>query len=99
MRDGRRASGPLAARGRAITAADGVDPATPFAVRHEGIAYDALRSTLSVAAKLTVEENERVRPRFARWKAISRSNVKAPVRFERDYTGRSAERIHAGAAS
>jgi hypothetical protein len=81
-----------------VAAADGVDPATPIAVRHEGIAYDALRSTVGLPAELTVEENEGVGPRFARWKAFPRSNVEAPVRFERDPapdTGGSAERIHA----
>ena len=62
-----------------VLAADGVDPATPIAVRHEGIAYDALR-----------------------WKSFPRSDVGAPVRFERDPapdTRRSAERIHAEAAT
>jgi hypothetical protein len=85
-----------------MLAADGVDPATLVAVRHEGVAYDALRSTVGVAAGPTVEENERVGPRFARWKAFPRSDVEATVRFERDPapdTGRSAERIQAGAAS
>jgi len=67
--------------GARVLAAEGIDPATPIAMRHEGAAFDALRSTLGVAAKLTAEENEKVGPRFARWKPFPRSAVGAPMRF------------------
>ena len=86
--------------GARVLLAECVDPATPISMRHEGTAYDALRSTVGVAAKLTVEENERVGPRLVRWKPFSRSGVKVPVRFVRDPTSDtspSAERT--GAAS
>jgi hypothetical protein len=38
-----------------LLAGDGVDPSTRV-MRHEGRDYDALRSTIGAAAKLTVEE-------------------------------------------
>ena len=38
---------------------------TPIAVKPEGSAFDALRSNVGAAAKLTVEESDGVGPRFA----------------------------------
>ena len=84
--------------GARVLAADGVDPATPIAVKHEGTAFDALRSTVGAAAKLTVEESG---PRFAPWKPFPRSAVGAPMRFSGSAvpdTGQPVERIHAGSA-
>jgi hypothetical protein len=72
-----------------VLAAEGVDPATPIAVRHESAEYDSLRSTLGFAAGLTIEENEKVGPRLARWKAFSRSDVRAPVRLFGEPASRS----------
>lgn len=82
--------------GARVLAADGVDPATPIAVKHEGTAFDALRSTVGAAAKLTIEESG---PRFAPWKPFPRSAVGAPMRFSGSAvpdTGQPVERIHAG---
>jgi hypothetical protein len=64
-----------------VLAAEGIDPATPIHTRHEGAMFDALRSTIGIAANLTVEESQKIGPRFARWKRVSRSDVGAPKRF------------------
>ena len=80
---------------------EGVDPATPIATRHAGADFDAMTSTVGAAAKWTVEEGERVGPRFACWKAFPRSDVDAPVRFDErpaPDTRDAAEPSHAGAA-
>jgi hypothetical protein len=36
---------------------EGINPDTAFVMRHDGSPYDALRSTVGVAAKLTVKDN------------------------------------------
>ena len=85
--------------GARVLLAENVDPATPIAMRHEGTTYDALRSAVGAAAKLTVEEN--VGPRFAPWKPFPRSAVGAPMRFSGSAvpdTSQPVERIHAGSA-
>lgn len=92
---------PLLDGARAL-AAEGIDPENQIAMRHEGAAYDALRSTIGAAAKLTVEESEKVGPRFARWKAVCRSDVGAPMRFSGSpvpATGHPAERLPDEAAT
>src|SRR5262245_42822943 len=48
---------PLLASARVLLA-EGVDPTTPLAMRHEGQDHDALSSTVGAAAKLTVAEND-----------------------------------------
>jgi hypothetical protein len=86
--------------GARVLAAEGVDPATPIAMRHEGNTFDALGSTVGLAAKLTVEESEKIGPRLARWKAFSRSDVDAPMRSlgsPAPDTAQPAERLHDGA--
>jgi hypothetical protein len=47
--------------------AEGGDPTTKFVIRHEGSPHDALRSTVGVAAKLTVADGSTGKPAFARW--------------------------------
>ena len=37
---------------------EGIDPATPIAIRHTGAGFDALTSAVGAAAKWTVRENE-----------------------------------------
>jgi len=58
--------------GASALLADGIDPETPIVTRHAGDDFDAMRSTIGEAAKWTVQENEKVGPRFVRWDAISR---------------------------
>jgi len=48
--------------------AEGADPTTPLVMRWGGSSVDALRSTVGTAAGLTVVENDRGRPTFARFK-------------------------------
>jgi hypothetical protein len=71
---------PLLDSARVLTA-EGVDPATTIRMRHDGATHDAMRATVGPAAKLTVEENERVGPRFARWKPFPRSAAARPCVF------------------
>jgi hypothetical protein len=52
--------------------AEGVDPATRIMMRHAGSATDALTATVAVAAKLTVEDGDRV-PYFRRWRPSPRA--------------------------
>jgi hypothetical protein len=47
-----------------VLLAEGVPPATPLVMRHAGENYDALRSTVGVAAKLTVKDATNGRPAF-----------------------------------
>ncbi|MFE1602338.1 hypothetical protein [Methylobacterium sp. ID0610] len=44
---------------------EGIDPSTPLAMRHEGSDAITLRSTVGIAAGLTVTENASVGPRLA----------------------------------
>jgi hypothetical protein len=72
-----------------VLLAEGADPATPFAMRHAGSDYDALRSTIGQAAGLTVLEPDdprdgRIYPRFARhqpWKGPGSHAIASPMRF------------------
>ena len=84
-----------------ILIAEGADPKTPFATRHEGADFDALTSTVGTAAKWTVRENEIQSPTFVPWNAFPRDAVQSPVRFSGaplPDTGQAAERIHEGSA-
>lgn len=47
---------------------DGVDPATPIAMRHEGADHDALTSTVGVAAGRTVAQRDQKSPGFRSWR-------------------------------
>jgi len=58
---------------------EGVDPATRMVLRHAGQDYDALRSTVGAAARLTIEEGERP-PTFRRWKPSPHAAVTPSVR-------------------
>ena len=84
-----------------ILIGQGANPTDIIAMRHAGSPHDALRSTVGGAAALTVEEGEKVGPRFVRWKAFSRSDVQAPVRSNARPvagSGPSGERLPDGGA-
>ena len=61
---------------------EGIDPATPIATRHAGAGFDAKTSTVEAAARWTVREDDKVGPIFVRWRAFSRCDVEALVRFD-----------------
>ncbi len=72
-----------------VLAAEGVDPATPVAMHHEGKDYDALRSTVGAAVKLTVRDTRGGKPAFAEhesYDARKLHSVFPPVR-ETDHPG------------
>jgi hypothetical protein len=54
-----------------VLAEEGVDRATPVAMRHEGKAEDALRSAVGKAAGLTVRDGRTGKPIFVKWKPNS----------------------------
>jgi hypothetical protein len=70
--------------GARILLAEGVDPETSIVTGHVGDDFDAMRSTIGEAAKWTVEENEKIGPRFIRWKAFPRSDVQGAHAFKRE---------------
>ena len=53
--------------GARVLLAEGADPATRFIMRHEGSPHDALRSTVGVAAGLTVVDDKGGKPIFTKW--------------------------------
>ncbi len=63
-----------------ILLAEGIKPSTPFLMRHEGSASDALRSTVAVAAKLTVWDDAGGKPIFGRWKPREALDGASPMR-------------------
>ena len=92
---------PLLAASR-ILLAEGVDPETPIAARHAGADFDAMMSTVGAAAGLTVSEGNTRSATFAPYKAFSRADVEARVRFDErpaPDTGQGVERISGGRAS
>lgn len=101
--DGRRlciSHEPLLAASRILLAA-GVDPADAIAMRHQGAAFDALTATIGAAARLTVEEGEKVGPRSRPWRPFAGVRVGPSMRFSGEPvpdTGRGVERIHEGAS-
>ena len=101
--DGRRlcvSPEPLLASARVLLA-EGIDPETPVAIRHAGADFDAMISTVGVAAALTVREGNKAGPTLVRWKAFCRARIKAPMRQnERPVHDpvSDAERFHAGSA-
>ncbi len=50
-----------------VLLAEGADPSTRFIMRHEGSPHDALRSTVGVAAGLTVVDDKGGKPIFTKW--------------------------------
>jgi hypothetical protein len=80
-----------------VLLAEGVDPATPIAMKHEGGAHVALRSpSIGTAAKWTVRETETEGPRPVRWKGVCRGDVRTPMRFSGSPlpdTGQRAKRL------
>jgi hypothetical protein len=79
----KRSATPFCAAARALLA-EGIDPTTPFVMRHErSPSYDALRSTIGVAAGLTVADDKGGKPIISRWSpydASSRSLGASPMR-------------------
>jgi hypothetical protein len=51
-----------------VLLAEGIKPDTAFVMRHDGNAYDAMRSTVGAAAKLTATDDRLGKPIFAKWK-------------------------------
>src|SRR5258706_933047 len=62
----KRSTTPFCAAARVLLA-EGADPATKLVMRHEGSSHDALRSTVEVAAKLTVVDSSTGKPIFVPW--------------------------------
>ena len=92
---------PLLAASR-ILLAEGVDPETPIAARHAGADFDAMMSTVGAAAGLTVSEGNTRSATLVPYKAFSRADVEARVRFDERPaldTGHGVERISGGRAS
>jgi hypothetical protein len=50
-----------------VLLAEGIKPDTKLFMRHEGSPYDALRSTVGTAAKLTVADGSTGKPVFVPW--------------------------------
>jgi hypothetical protein len=66
---------PLLDAARVLTG-EGVDPATRIVMRHVDKDYDALTSTVGVAAKLAIrEETSDGKPRFVKWQPYGGPNV------------------------
>ena len=61
-----------------VLAGEGVDPAARIVMRHEGQSYDALTSTVEVAAALSIDESGGA-PRFTRWNMERFRGVSLPV--------------------
>ena len=86
---------PLLAASRVLLA-EGVAPGTPIATRHAGADFDAMMSTVGAAAGLTVSEGNTRSATLVPYKAFSRADVKARVRFDErpaPDTGQGVERI------
>lgn len=80
--DGRlvvHSSQPLLAAIRVLLS-EGCNPDARIVMRYEGCKYDALRSTVGKAARLTVSDRNGP-PAFGRWKPRKLSAVEPPVRF------------------
>lgn len=64
--------------GARILLAEGFDPKTPIVTRHAGDDFDAMISTVGEAAKW---KNEKVGPRFVRWKAFPVVRYRSSMRL------------------
>lgn len=74
----KRSPTPFCDAARVLLAED-CDPAARLVMRHDGSMADALRSTVRGAAKLMVEEGDRV-PQLRRWKPSPHADVTPPMR-------------------
>jgi len=66
-----------------VLLADGIDPATKLVMRHAGSAADALRSSVGVAAGLTVADDNGGKLIFRKWAPYDREEtipVTSPMR-------------------
>jgi len=67
-----------------VLLSEGVNPAAWLVMRHAGSATEALRSTVGVAAKLSVSDDRLGKPIFTRWKprpdGLESSSGDAPMR-------------------
>jgi hypothetical protein len=78
----KRSTTPFCDAARALLA-EGVRPETALVMRHEGSPHEALRSTVGVAAKLTVADDNGGKPIFRRWSPYDRAGalpVEPPMR-------------------
>jgi hypothetical protein len=75
----KRSTTPFCDAARALLA-EGIDPATRIVMRHGNSPADALRSTVGVAAGLTVVDDRGGKPIFAKWSPYEarRSTVVSP---------------------
>jgi hypothetical protein len=62
--------------GARILLAEGFDLET----RHAGAAFDAMRSRVGEAAKWTILENEKIGPKFVRWRPFPGVRGEVPMR-------------------
>ena len=65
--------------GARVLLAEACDPAARLVMRNDGSTVDALIAKVGVAAKLTVEEGDRV-PQVRRWKPSPHADVTPPMR-------------------
>jgi hypothetical protein len=76
----KRSAQPLLDGARALLA-EGTDPAARLTMRHAGSAYDALRSTVGIAAKLTVTDATNGSPRLGQWNSYRPAvSIGSPMR-------------------
>jgi hypothetical protein len=74
----KRSTIPFCDAARALLA-EGINPDTVLVMRHEGKVHDALRSTVRVAAGLTVKDDSVGKPVFRKWEPYdARSAVPVP---------------------
>jgi len=79
-----------------VLLAEGVRPEAKLVMRHAGSAADALRSTVGVAAGLTVVDDNGGKPIFKKWSPYDRAEtlpVASPVRRQGAGGVRSQERF------
>lgn len=62
-----------------VLLAEGADPSTAISMRHRSADYDALRSTVSAAARLTVSDR-RGAPQFERLRTGQSADAGSPMR-------------------
>jgi hypothetical protein len=73
-----------------VLLAEGVDPVTKIVMRHAGSLADALRSTVGVAAGLTVADDNGGKPIFRKWSPYDREET-IPVASLMRATGLAAQ--------
>jgi len=85
-----------------VLIAEGIKPDTTFVMRHAGSAADALRSTVGVAAGLTVADDSGGKPIFRKWSPYDREEtlpVASPVRETDPALARMRSRMQQGKQS